>query len=152
MDNKAKKYEIGVIGTDSNFRSADISVSLDAAEYAYGFYGEDILLYESAFIMLMNNANKVVGWAKISQGGICGTQVDIKIICKYAIDTLSSGVILVHNHPSGNPVPSKADIDITDRLRKALNTLDVRLLDHIVITGEGRYYSFSDEQVSEINK
>lgn len=145
IEGEAKKYEIGVMGSDSDFKSESIRCSRDAVDYAMGFYGDDILVYESVFIMLINKSNKVMGWAKISQGGICQSIVDIKIVCKYAVDTLCSGVILVHNHPSGDPRPSKSDVDVTERLKKALATLDVSLLDHVVITGDEKYYSFADE-------
>ena len=77
-------------------------------------------LYESAFIMLLNRSNKVIGWAKISQGGISSTVVDIKMVCKYALDVLASGVILVHNHPSGNTHPGPEDISLTRKLRGSI--------------------------------
>ncbi|MBR6641010.1 MAG: JAB domain-containing protein, partial [Clostridia bacterium] len=108
------------------------------------FYFDDINIYESFFIILLNRANKVIGWAKISQGGVCNTIVDKKIICKYAIDTLANGVILVHNHPSGSLIPSREDMQITADVQQALKTLDVKVLDHIILT-EKSFYSFSDE-------
>ena len=112
-------------------------------EKVIGYNNDDINIYESFFIMLLNRANKVIGWAKISQGGVCNTIVDKKIICKYAIDTLANGVILVHNHPSGSLIPSREDMQITADVQQALNTLDVKVLDHIILTEES-FYSFSD--------
>lgn len=144
MERKAKKYEIKVVGVDSELESAVIHNSQAAEAFARKFYHDDILLYESSFIMLLNRSNRVIGWAKISQGGVCTSVVDTKIVCKYAVDTLCSGVILVHNHPSGNPEPSKTDIDTTRNLRDALKLFDIRLLDHTIITAEG-FYSFADE-------
>lgn len=116
----------------------------DAVQYARNFYSDDIDIYESAFIILLNRASNTIGWAKISQGGVAGTIVDIKIVCKYAIDSLASNVIFVHNHPSGNTMPSPDDDRLTKRMKDALGILDVRLLDSIILTSDN-YYSFNDE-------
>ena len=139
MEKMSKKYEIKVAATDSEFTSATILCSDDAVKFARGFY-----LYESAFIMLLNRANRVIGWAKISQGGISETPVDIRIVCKYAVDVLASGVILVHNHPSDNPLPGNADKVVTGNLKRALDVFGINLLDSIIITHD-RSYSFADE-------
>ena len=87
----------------------------------------------------MSNANKTIGYAKISQGGITGSVVDVRIVCKYAIDSLAVGVIVAHNHPSGTLKPSQSDLDITKKLSTALKTLDVVLLDHVILTADGFY-------------
>lgn len=116
----------------------------DAAEYARQFFFEDLEIFESVFLILVNSANTAVGYAKISQGGVCGSIVDKKIVCKYAVDSLASGVILVHNHPSGNMKPSREDEAITRGVADALRMVDSRLFDHIIITANG-YYSFADE-------
>lgn len=144
MEKMSKKYEIKVAATDSEFTSATILCSDDAVKFARGFYRDDIDLYESAFIMLLNRANRVIGWAKISQGGISETLVDIRIVCKYAVDVLASGVILVHNHPSDNPLPGNADKVVTGNLKRALDVFGINLLDSIIITHD-RSYSFVDE-------
>ena len=112
--------------------------------FARKFYHEDILIYESAFIMLMNRANNVMGYAKISQGGVCGTPVDVRLVAKYAVECLASGVIFVHNHPSGNASPSVDDKRISERLRDALRLFDIRLFDSIIIT-DNDYFSMVDE-------
>ena len=93
--------------------------------------------------MLLNRANNTTGFAKISQGGTAGTVVDIKIIAKYAVDSLSSSVIICHNHPSGNKQPSDADLNITRKIKDALLLLDIKLVDHIIIT-ENDFFSFAD--------
>lgn len=144
MERKSKKYEIRVEGKDSAFDSVQILDSSTSEKYARQFFSDDISLYESCFIMLLNRANKVIGWAKISQGGVSSTVVDISIVCKFAVDTLAKGVILVHNHPSGNCKPGTEDIRITDRLKKALGLFDCSLLDHIILT-EDKSYSFAVE-------
>lgn len=145
MEQNAKKYELKVMGSNSEMKTAVIKDADDAAKYARNFYHDDLLIYESCFVALLDKKNMVIGWAKISQGGVCGTTVDIKIICKYAVDTLCSGVILVHNHPSGSPKPSKEDINMTERFRNALRMFDISLLDHIVLA-EDSYYSFANEE------
>ena len=139
MEKMSKKYEIRITGTNSEFASEMIMNSLDAEKFARGFYGDDIDLYESAFIMLLNRSNKVIGWAKISQGGISSTVVDIKMVCKYALDVLASGVILVHNHPSGAAEASPQDRVLTERIARAAALFDIRLLDHLIVAREGDF-------------
>lgn len=129
----------------SEQHAVKVSGSKDAVDYARHFYGDDIAIYESVFIILLNRSNNTMGWAKIAQGGVCGAIVDKKLICKYAIEALASGVILVHNHPSGNTQPSAQDIDLTQQLRKALGILDISLLDHIILSENG-YYSMNDNE------
>lgn len=139
-----KEKIICVKEKNTTFNKVKISSSKDAQEYARKFYFDDLEIYESFFIILLNKSNNTIGYAKISQGGIAGTVVDVKIICKYALDCLASGLILVHNHPSGNVVPSDSDKNITNKIKQALNIIDVNLLDHIIITEE-KHLSFQDE-------
>jgi len=128
----------------SNFQKAQIRVSKDSCNYIRQFYGDDIEVYESFFILLLNRSNNTIGWAKISQGGVAGTVVDLKIVLKYSIESLASSVILAHNHPSGSTKPSQADLDITKKAKEALRLCDITLLDHIILT-DSEYYSFADE-------
>ncbi|MBL7870526.1 MAG: JAB domain-containing protein, partial [Cyclobacteriaceae bacterium] len=95
-------------------------------------------------VMLTNRANKVLGIFEVSTGGISGTVADPKLIFAAAIKAAASGIILSHNHPSGNLQPSQADIDLTRKIKEAGRFLEIQLLDHIIITTEG-YYSFADE-------
>lgn len=104
---------------------------------------ETIELYEQCKLMLLNRANKVLGIAQISQGGISGTVTDVRIILQYALKANASGIILCHNHPSGNMEPSESDIKITSKLKEAAMVHDISLLDHLIITNEG-YYSIAD--------
>lgn len=142
MKKKAVEYTINV--TKQEFTIAKIKGAEDAQAYARNFYHEDILIYESSYIMLLNQANNVMGYAKISQGGICLTVVDVRIIAKYAIEAMATGVIFVHNHPSGTLSPSQEDRKITIRIKEALKLLDIKLLDSIIISDTG-YYSFNNE-------
>jgi DNA repair protein RadC len=102
------------------------------------------LPHEEFWIILLNRANKIIEEIKISQGGISGTVTDVKIILKHAVDRRASGIIMCHNHPSGNTHPSKADTNITRKLKNAAAYLDLQVLDHLII-GEDNYYSFADE-------
>jgi DNA repair protein RadC len=135
-------YELKKIQSD--FPKKKISSSKDSAEFIRQFYKDDIAIFESFFLLLLNQSNNTIGYAKISQGGISGTIVDVRIIAKYAVESLATAVILCHNHPSGNLKPSEADLKITDKTKTALKFLDIIVLDHIILTEEN-YYSFSDE-------
>ena len=115
----------------------------DLFAFAKQLYSDDIHIYESFFIICLKPSGKVIGYSKISQGGIGGTLVDIRLICKYALDSLASGIILAHNHPSGNLKPSLADESITKKIKQALDLFDINLLDHLILTDEG-YYSFAE--------
>jgi DNA repair protein RadC len=102
--------------------------------------------HEEFWILLLNKANKQVGKYKVSSGGVATTIVDVKILLKYAIENLATGIILVHNHPSGNTEPSPADIEITQRLIKGSEILGIKTLDHIII-GTEDYFSFTAEGI-----
>lgn len=123
---------------------AKIKSSKEAYEYALQFYDQDLAIYESMFMILMNRANNTIGWVKISQGGVSGTVCDNKIVAFYASKVMASGVILVHNHPSGELKPSHADEELTKKIKSALLLLDIALLDHIIVSTEG-FFSFADE-------
>ena len=138
---KAKKFDLKA--TDSEFNKVKITGSETAEKYIRQFYGDDLEIFESFFILLLNRANETIGYAKISQGGIVGTVVDKKIILKYVVESLASGVILAHNHPSGNINPSDADLKITKEIKELCNLIDSPVLDHIILTANS-YYSFSD--------
>lgn len=101
-------------------------------------------MFEEVKIMLLNKANKVLGIYDLSKGGLSSSIIDIKIVLSIALKTLASGIIIVHNHPSGNLVPSKPDIDITQKLKSACDLMDVILLDHLIISKEN-YFSFADD-------
>ena len=127
----------------TNFERVKITSSQDSADYIRQFYSDDIEIFESFFILLLNRQNKTIGYAKISQGGVAGTVVDSKIVLKYIVDTLASAVILCHNHPSGNLNPSTQDLEITKKLSQAANLVDSQVMDHIILTPDS-FYSFAD--------
>ena len=99
---------------------------------------------EEFWIILLNRANYLIKKEQISSGGISGTVADPKIIFKAALDQYASSIVLVHNHPSGNLKPSKADIDLTNKMKTAGKLLEIPVLDHIIFGDEG-YLSFADE-------
>ena len=99
---------------------------------------------EEFWILLLNRSNRFIGRVCISTGGVSGTVVDAKVIFKKAVESLASSMILCHNHPSGNLRPSQADIDITRKLKRAGESLDIAVLDHLIIADNG-YFSFADE-------
>lgn len=104
------------------------------------------LPHEEFWILLLNRANKVMAREQISLGGVSGTVVDAKVVFRKAIEGMASSIILVHNHPSGNLQPSQQDIDLTKKLKKAGETLDITVFDHLIITESG-YFSFADENL-----
>lgn len=104
------------------------------------------LPHEEFWILYLNNSNKVIHKSQLSKGGITGTVVDIRLVFKVAIEQNATGIILAHNHPSGILYPSEADRQITKKLKIAGDNLDVKVLDHLIIT-ENSFYSFADEGV-----
>lgn len=129
---------------NETYRTSDsVTSSIDAERVARNIF-QQTDIYEEMYILLLNRANKVIGHALISQGGTSGTVCDLKLIAFYAVNSLASGVIMMHNHPSGNPQPSGPDIQITKKVRDALRLLDVNLLDHLILTHD-RCLSMQDE-------
>lgn len=102
------------------------------------------LTHEEFWVVYLDRANKVIDKVKISQGGISGTIIDVRIILKQAIEKLASSVILAHNHPSGNLRPSQSDLEITRKTSEASKLVDITVLDHIIVAGDN-YSSLADE-------
>jgi DNA repair protein RadC len=101
------------------------------------------LAHEEFWILFLNRSNKVIGRMKLSQGGISGTVTDVRMVMKKAIEYLASGIIVCHNHPSGNLSPSESDTKITQKIKEAGNLMDIQLLDHLIISDK-EYFSFAD--------
>ena len=121
---------------------------ISSSQDAYNFLSplvED-LSHEEFRVLYLNRSNRVVDQKKISQGGISGTVIDVRIILKFAIEVLASSLIISHNHPSGNLQPSDADIQITRKIKEAAKWHDIELLDHIIISDK-HYFSFSDKGI-----
>ncbi|WZL88314.1 JAB domain-containing protein [Salinimicrobium sp. 3283s] len=102
--------------------------------------------HECFYILMLNNSNRILGVSKLSQGGITGTLVDMRIMFQNLIKANATAFIMLHNHPSGTLRPSEADKSLTAKAKKAAETLDIKLLDHVIITSES-YFSFADEGI-----
>lgn len=102
------------------------------------------LAHEEFWVLFLNQSNKIIGKEKISSGGVAATVVDNRIVVKWAIERLASGIILVHNHPSGDLKPSRQDKLLTQKLAEAAQLFDIVVLDHLIISSSG-YFSFADE-------
>lgn len=109
-------------------------------------YDEETIGYRETFkVLLLNNSNKIIGYSTISEGGLTSTIVDVRMILQTALVSNATSIILTHNHPSGNPNPSGLDDNLTRKIKSACELLDIRLLDHIIITPAGPYYSYCNE-------
>ena len=124
-----------------------IKNSHDAHKIFFDSWDQSTIEHKETFkMLLLNRANKVLGITTISEGGLSGTVTDVRLIYQYAIKGNASGIIIAHNHPSGNISPSESDMKITNKIKEAGNLLDIQLLDHIIITPEmDLYRSFADE-------
>ncbi len=104
------------------------------------------LEHEEFWVLFLNNSNKVLAKNQISKGGLTATLVDVRLLFKRALELASVGIIVCHNHPSGKLQPSTADKQLTLKIKESGNTLDIKLLDHLIIT-EKAYFSFADEGI-----
>ncbi|TXE09816.1 JAB domain-containing protein [Seonamhaeicola algicola] len=121
-----------------------ITSSISVFELMQPIIGE--LQHEEFWIIYLNNSNKVLQKNQLSKGGITGTLVDVRLVFKQALELGATALILVHNHPSGTLKPSEADKQITNKLKIAAQSLDIKVLDHLIIT-EKAYFSFADEAI-----
>ncbi len=147
---KSKVNEISISYKEQNNieNAPSIKSSSDAAELLFENWDSDtITLYESFKVLFLNNSNKVKGVYELSRGGITGTLVDIRILFATALKSLSVGIILAHNHPSGKLRASNADIELTKKIKNAAELFDIKVLDHLIITPDGNYYSFADNHI-----
>jgi DNA repair protein RadC len=121
-----------------------ITSSACAAELLKSIWSDDLEIREEFNILLLNRANHVLGWFNVSVGGTSATVIDPKLIFSVALKCNACGIILSHNHPSGNLNPSDADLNLTAKLQEGGKILEIQILDHIILTSES-YYSFADE-------
>ncbi|MDD4631171.1 MAG: DNA repair protein RadC [Proteiniphilum sp.] len=121
-----------------------ITSSRDAYDHFYPILCD--LNHEETWALLTDRSNKVLNMLQVSRGGISGTVVDIRLILREALGHYASGILLGHNHPSGNSRPSPEDTKITRKLKEAAQWMDITLLDHIIVCGES-YYSYADEGI-----
>jgi DNA repair protein RadC len=124
-----------------------VKCSGDAHKIFFDSWNQNTIEQKETFkMLLLNRANKVLGITTISEGGLSGTVTDVRLIYQYAIKGNSCGIIIAHNHPSGNSNPSESDQKITQKIKEAGNLLDIQLLDHIILTPEKEIFrSLADE-------
>ncbi len=109
-------------------------------------YDEDTIGYKETFkVLLLNRGNKIIGYTTVSEGGLSSTIVDVRVILQTALISNATSIIVSHNHPSGNIKPSYQDDNITRKIKNACELMDIRLLDHIIVTPEDSYFSYCDE-------
>lgn len=121
-----------------------ITSSKDVARLIQPIIGD--LQHEEFWVLYLNNSNKVVAKQQISKGGLTATLVDVRLLYKRALELFAVGLVVCHNHPSGKLTPSSADIRLTQKIKEAGITLDIKLLDHLILT-EKAYFSFADEDI-----
>ena len=124
-----------------------ITTSEKAYDVLLQLWDQNILELQEEFkLLLLNRSNNVLGIYNMSKGGVSGTIVDLKIIFATALKCVASSIVLAHNHPSGNLSPSSCDIELTKKIKQAGELLDIKVLDHIIVTKNG-YYSFADHGI-----
>ncbi|MBD0777772.1 JAB domain-containing protein [Maribacter sp. ANRC-HE7] len=129
-------------------KSHTINSSKAAAGLIFDDWDKNTIELQECFkVLLLNNSNKVKGIYQISQGGLTGTLVDLRILFAVVLKSLSVGIILSHNHPSGKMKPSEQDISLTKKIKKAADYFDIKLLDHIILAPNGNYFSFTDDGI-----
>ena len=136
--------ELGRRRKAENIQPTKIQSSRDVYEHMASAM-ED-LPHEEFWIVFLNNSNKIIKTTQLSKGGLTATVVDVRMLFHTALDCLATGIILVHNHPSGNLTPSREDKNITNKIKEAGKVLDILLLDHLIISQNG-YLSFADEGI-----
>jgi DNA repair protein RadC len=141
VTDKFYEYEIKAKKGSSSFERVKVQDAQTAFEVIRKFYHEDIAIYESFFILMLDSSKHTIGYAKISQGGRKATVVDIGIVAKFAIDNLADSIIIAHNHPSGNLSASIADIAMTKKMLEGLRFLDISLEDHLILTPDNQFIS-----------
>ncbi len=102
--------------------------------------------HEECWVLYLNRSNRLISLERLSSGGLSETTIDLAAIIRKALEKKASAVILTHNHPSGNPAPSRSDVQMTERLKKALAMMDISLIDHVIVS-DGCWYSFADEEI-----
>ena len=128
----------------SNVKKVTIKDSKSAYKCLLPLFNQNTIEYsESFYAIFLNRINNTIGWSEMSKGGISSTVIDCRELLSLALLSGSSGIILAHNHPSGNLQPSESDIALTHKLTLTAQLLDIKILDHLIISKQS-YYSFAD--------
>ncbi|WP_276167394.1 JAB domain-containing protein [Zobellia alginiliquefaciens] len=145
MKTQVNEIQVSYHENTGIFEAIPMKSSQDVAKLLYENWDTDTIgLRETFKVLLLNHSNKVKGIYPLSVGGITGTMVDLRILFALILKTLSTTVILAHNHPSGKLRPSEADKAVTLKIYKAARLFDITILDHLIIAPNGGYYSFKD--------
>lgn len=148
MNYKVNEIQISYQEKARILQSKPVKRSQDVAQILFENWDfQTIGLHESFKVLLLNNSNKIKGIYQLSSGGITGTIVDLRILFALALKTLSVAIILAHNHPSGRMQPSESDKQLTDKIVKAAKLLDIKVLDHVILTPDKQYFSFADNDL-----
>ncbi len=148
MESKVNEIKISYKQHIKSDKWCQLKCSSDTAKFIFEHWDKNTIgIHESFKILLLNNANKVKGIYQLSSGGITGTLVDLRILFAVVLKSLATGVLLVHNHPSGTLEASQADIQLTKKIKNAADFFDVKVIDHLIITPSGSYYSFADNAI-----
>lgn len=119
-------------------------------DYAMNYcYKPENMGQEVAFLLFLNSAGVIYGQHELAKGGLDAVVLDKRLVCKIAIDSMAHGIVVVHNHPTGNSAPSNADIEQTRGLKRALSAIGVSLLDHVIV-GDKEFFSFSEDKLLRI--
>ena len=124
-----------------------VSCSRDAYRVFEANWGAQMGLLEEFNVLLLDRSNRAMALCHISKGGVSGTVVDLKIVFAAALKGRASSIILAHNHPSGSLRPSSADIELTQKFERAGKLLGIKVLDHLILSPDGGYFSFGDEML-----
>jgi len=145
MKSKVNEIKISYKEKIKTTKTVTVKNSKDAVQLLFEDWDKNTIeLHESFKVVLLSNSNKVKGIYQVSQGGITSTLVDLRILFAVILKSLSVGIILCHNHPSGKLIPSRTDKRLTEKISKAADFLDIKVLDHLILAPNGSYYSFSD--------
>ncbi|MFA6922909.1 MAG: JAB domain-containing protein [Bacteroidales bacterium] len=148
LETSTELAEIKVIYKSENKNKVKITNSKDVFNILNSLYDKDTIGFQEQFYMLLlNKGNVLLGWIKLSTGGISGTVVDLKIIFATALKAFASGIVVSHNHPSTNVNPSNEDVSITKKINDAGKLFEIKLLDHIIVAPDNTYFSFADEGI-----
>lgn len=121
-----------------------VRTSRDVYDMALEIYEDGIIDYsEQAYVLLLNQNSKANGYRKIADGGLAAASVDIRMIMQAALLTNSTAIAFIHNHPSGNIIPSKQDDNLTRCIKQCCDFMNINMVDHVIVTREG-YYSYAD--------
>ena len=141
-----REVRLSYIPDSGILKRKKITSAHDACMQLLEGYDKDTIGMQEVFVvLLLNKTNRVLGIYKASTGGISGVMVDIRLVMVAALKSLATGIIISHNHPSGNLVPSIQDVELTARFDAACKLLDIDLLDHIIVTPDHSFYSFANE-------